>query len=204
MPCPPTESLWWGKLCARSGFVEAACLSHENRIPRLCRKLCRELCRKWPETDKVSDKVSDKVLVVLSFSFAARKWLRPPRKSWAGGHRGRIEQHTDKAFGLWGEDSAFAQHHSVGPVGKEFPSRNHLQLLFPRDANAHDDGDAQVEFDVFFDHFPATDFHRDLVRDPVLFEGAVHQTPGAQIAWRQDEGILADVFQGQLLPAGQW
>src|SRR6185369_2071094 len=58
--------------------------------------------------------------------------------------------------------------------------------------------------DVLFDHFPAADFHRDLVSESVLFEGAVHQAPGAQVARRQDERISADVFQGKFfLLAGE-
>src|SRR5438105_11081954 len=90
-----------------------------------------------------------------------------------------FEQHAHEALSLWGENSAFTQYDAIFTVCKEFSSRNHLQLLLSSNANAHDNGDAKVEFDVFFDHLPAADFHGDLIRESVLFEGAVDQAPGA-------------------------
>src|SRR6266516_3170176 len=103
---------------------------------------------------------------------------RPSTASRTGGgglcgYLARIEQQTYEPFGLWGENSAFAQHHAVFAICKEFASGDHFQLFLSCDAYTHDDGNAQIEFDVFFDHFPAADFHGDLIRESMLFEGAV-------------------------------
>jgi len=92
---------------------------------------------------------------------------------------GEIEEHVDEAFGLRSKDPAFEKDDAVGAVGEEFSGGNDFESLLAGDADAHDDGNTEAEFNVFFDHFPATHFHRNLVSEAVLLEGAVHQTPGA-------------------------
>src|SRR5439155_209203 len=101
-------------------------------------------------------------------------------------------QHAYKTLGLRRENSPFAQHHAVRSARKKFSSRNDFEPFLSGNTNAHDDRNAKAEFDIFFDDFPAADFHRHLIREPVLFESAVHEAPSAEIARRQDERISAD------------
>src|SRR3954465_13496722 len=116
---------------------------------------------------------------------------------------GLVEQHAHETLGLRAEDEAFAEHHTVGARWKEFSGGNDFEFLLAADPDADDDRNAEAELDVFFDDVPATDFHRDLLAEAVLFKNAVDHPPRAEVARRQDEWITADVLKGKFLLASE-
>ena len=109
----------------------------------------------------------------------------------------------NKPMRLGRNRAPFAHDHAVGAVGKPLADGDHRELFVAGDADAHDDGDTETEFDVGLDHFPTADLELHVVRQAVFGELALDDAPGAQLARRKDQWILADVGERDALALGE-
>lgn len=109
----------------------------------------------------------------------------------------------DEGSGLRGEAPAFAHDNAIGALGKITFDGDDGKVFVAGHADTHDDGNAETEANVFLDDFPSANFEADFVAETFLREDQLDLTPRAEVTWREDEGILRDVFQGDPFALGE-